>query len=140
MNNRYKVWIVLSLVAVFAIGLAAGYFGERYIVHKAFHRGRPHFPTVESLAKDLGLTKDQQDRIRKIFEGNEARLKAFGDDFHKRMDDLRGQLKREVDAVLTQEQIGRLEAMIKEYIGKDKAQKDKSSGDSSRPQDKGDMK
>jgi len=138
MNNKYKLWIVLSLAAVFVIGLAAGYLGERYIVHRAFHKGRPHFPTVESWARDLDLTKDQQDRIREIFAGNEARLKAFGDDFHRRMDEIRAQLKREVDAVLTPEQIVRLEALIKKYVGKDKTGKDKSSGDSSRPKDKGD--
>ncbi len=34
MNAKLKFWIVVSLVSVFAIGVAVGYFGERYVVHK----------------------------------------------------------------------------------------------------------
>ena len=147
MNTKYKLWIVLSLIAVFAIGLATGYFSERYLVHKRHEmkggpdgRRPPHFPTVESLARDLNLTRDQQDRIREIFRKNETRLKGFGDEFHKRLDEIRGQLKSEVDAVLTPEQIRKLEAMISEYMKKDRMSHDNMPGDPSRHQDKGDMK
>jgi len=147
MNTKYKLWIVLSLVAVFAIGLATGYFSERYLVHKRHEmkggpdgRRPPHFPTVESLARDLNLTRDQQDRIREIFRKNEARLKGFGDEFHKRLDEIRGQLKSEVDAVLTPEQIRKLEAMISEYMKKDRMSHDIGPGDPSAHTDKGDKK
>ena len=146
MNTKYKIWIVLSLVAVFAIGLMTGYFSERYLVHRGPHKGgpegrrQPHFPTVESLARDLDLTQDQQDRIRGIFKENEARLKDFGTGFHKRLDEIRAQLKREVDAVLTPDQIRKLESLISEYMKKNKmpAEKDNRPGDSSGPRDKGD--
>lgn len=145
MNTKYKLWIILSLVAVFAIGLTTGYFSERYLVHRGPHKGgpesrRPHFPTVESLARDLDLTQDQQDRIRGIFKENEARLKDFGAGFHKRLDEIRAQLKREVDAVLTPDQIRKLESLISEYMKKNKmpAEKDNRPGDSSGPRDKGD--
>jgi hypothetical protein len=148
MNTKYKLWIILSLVAVFVIGLAAGFFGERYLVHRRPGQGGgpegrrpPHFPTVESLAKDLDLTKDQQDRIREIFNGNEGRLKAFSDEFHKRLDGIRGQLKSEVDAVLTPDQIKRLGILIDEYMKKDKIPHKDMPGDSSRhKEDKGDVK
>jgi Spy/CpxP family protein refolding chaperone len=146
MNTKYKLWIVLSLVAVFVIGLATGYLSERYLVHRRSHGGGqegrrpPHFPTVESLARDLDLTPDQQERIREIFKGNEARLKAFGDEFHKRLDEIRAQLKKEIDAVLTAEQIKKLEAMISEYMKKDGMSHKSASGGPSRREDQGDKK
>jgi Spy/CpxP family protein refolding chaperone len=136
MNAKLKFWIVVSLVAVFAIGVAVGYFGERYVVHKR-HEPRedqrgdgrpPHFPTVETLAKDLGLNPEQQDKIREIFRNNEPRLEAFGGEFHKRLGELRDQLMAEVKAVLTPEQKAKLEARIREF----KEKKRKDSEDSRR--------
>jgi Spy/CpxP family protein refolding chaperone len=141
MNTKYKFWIVVSLIAVFGIGLATGYFSERYIVHKRQESRRPpHFPTVESLAKDLDLTQDQQDRVREVFRKNEERLKAFGEDFHKRIDKIRAELKSEVDAILSPEQVRKLESLIEEYMKKDKQGRnshDKMPEDASRHQDKG---
>jgi len=123
MNAKVKFWIIFSLVAVFIIGGAAGYFGERYLVHKRHEmrpegrdRRGPHFPTVEILAKELSLSQVQQDQIREIFKRNEDRLKAFGEEFHKRLGEMRSQLKNEIDAVLTPEQKQKLEAMINEFM------------------------
>jgi len=123
MNAKVKFWIIFSLVAVFIIGGAAGYFGERYLVHKRHEMGAggrdrrcPHFPTVEILAKELSLSQVQQDQIREIFKRNEDRLKAFGEEFHKRLGEMRSQLKNEIDAVLTPEQKQKLEAMINEFM------------------------
>lgn len=126
MNRKLKLWIVVSLVAVFAIGVGVGYFGERYIVHKR-HEARsdkrgdgrpPHFPTVETMAKDLGLSQAQQDRIREIFKANEARIEAFGKEFHARLGELRGRLMDEIKAVLTPEQTADMEARIRAYMEK----------------------
>ena len=138
MNAKLKFWIVASLVAVFAIGVAVGYFGERYVVHKRHELrgdkrgdGQPaHFPTVETLAKDLGLSPEQQDRIREIFRSNEGRLEAFSEEFHKRLGELRGRLMAEVKDVLTPEQKAKLEARIKEFKKKRrKEREDKDKGE-----------
>jgi len=147
MNAKVKFWIIFSLIAVFVIGGAAGYFGERYLVHKR-HEPRPgerdgrgpHFPTVEMLAKELSLTQAQQDQIREIFKRNEDRLKTFGEEFHKRLGEMRSQIKNEIDAVLTPEQKQKLEAMISQFMKKDKPSRDKMPGDPSRQMDKGDKK
>jgi Spy/CpxP family protein refolding chaperone len=135
MNAKLKFWIVVSLVAVFAIGVAVGYFGERYVVHKRHESrgdkrgdGRPsHFPTVETMAKDLGLSQEQQDRIREIFKSNEVRLEAFSGEFHKRLGELRDELMAEVKAVLTPEQKANLEARINEF--KEKRRKEREAKD-----------
>jgi len=129
MNAKLKLWIVVSLVAVFAIGVGVGYFGERYIVHKR-HEPRgdgrpPHFPTVETMAKDLGLSQAQQDRIREIFKNNEARLEAFGTEFHDRLGELRGELMGEIKAVLTPEQNAEMEARIRAYMEKRRKDREK---------------
>jgi Spy/CpxP family protein refolding chaperone len=134
MNAKLKFWIVVSLVAVFAIGVAVGYFGERYVVHHRHEQrgdkrgdGRPaHFPTVETLAKDLGLSLEQQDRIREIFKKNEAVLETFSGEFHQHLGELREKLMEEVKAVLTPEQRAKLDARIREFKEKRrKEQEDK---------------
>jgi len=149
MNAKLKLWIVVSLVAVFAIGVAVGYFGERYVVHKRHETrgggkgdGRPaHFPTVETLAKDLGLSPEQQDRIREIFKNNEARLEAFGGEFHRHLGELRDQLMGEIKAVLTSEQRAKLDARIREFKEKRRKEYEDSRRDPSRDQeDKGEIR
>lgn len=147
MNAKVKFWIIFSLVAVFIIGGTAGYFGERYLVHKRHEprpgerdRRGPRFPTVEILAKELSLSQAQQDQIREIFKRNEERLKAFGEEFHERLGEMRSQIKNEIDAVLTPEQKQKLEAMIDQFMKKEKPAHDKMPGDRSRQMDKGDKK
>ncbi len=147
MNAKVKFWIVFSLIAVFVIGGAAGYFGERYLVHKRHEprpgerdRRGPHFPTVEILAKELSLSQAQQDQIREIFKRNEDRLKAFGEEFHKRVErDARPDQKRDRRRPDPGAE-AKLEAMINEYIGKRKAQHEETRRDPSRQTDKGEVK
>ncbi len=143
MNAKLRLWIVVSLVAVFAIGVAVGYFGERYVVHKRHEEARggkgdgrpPHFPTVETMAKDLGLSLDQQARIREIFKNNEPRLEALGQEVHAHLGQLREQLMAEIKAVLTPEQIAKLDARLREFREKRKKENDSSRRDPSREQD-----
>ena len=147
MNGKYKVWIVFSLVAVFILGITTGYFSERYLVHKRFEqrdgqedRRVHHPPTIEDLAKAINLDQGQQDRIREAFRMNEERLKAFGEDYHKQLNEIRAQLKTEIDTILTPEQKQKLEALIQESKAKRKDWNGQERRDTSRPQDKGDRK
>ncbi len=80
MKTKYKILIALTLVVVFGLGVAAGVLGERYVVHQSRQRAmasRPHMPSPEDWAKELGLTQEQQDKIHAIFKGNEERMKAY---------------------------------------------------------------
>jgi Spy/CpxP family protein refolding chaperone len=118
MSGRLKFWIVVSLVGVFALGIAGGYFGERYFRHVRFERQkqeRPRFPTLESMSRDLALTAEQQAKIREIFQRNEERLKSLRGLMHDHLEAMRGQLKVEIDAVLTPEQIKKMDAMVEKH-------------------------
>ncbi len=118
MKNKYRIWIALSLLVVFGLGVAAGVFGERYLSHKNFRRPpepRPHFPTLETMAQELELTVEQKERIREIFKRSEERLKEFRSESNARLWELRKTLKVEVDSVLTVEQIQKMEDLIRRY-------------------------
>ena len=118
MKTKHKILIALTLLAVFGLGVAAGVLGERYFVHRKFRRPsaeRPHPPSLESWANELGLTQDQQARIREIFKKNEDRMKAYRTESHDRLGEIRRLLRDEIDTVLTPEQKKKNEEMIRRF-------------------------
>jgi len=130
MKNKYMFWIIFSLIVAFAAGLIGGAFGERYYLQKRHdrgERGRPHPPSLEQMAKDLGLSADQREQIKKIFEGNEAKLKKLRADMHDRLRTLRAELKKEIDSVLTAEQRQKIETIIKKHTRQDKKKPEEGS-------------
>lgn len=145
MQNRYKLWIVLSLVVTFGAGLLGGIFGERYYFHSQGHsrqaggqRGGPHFPSLEQMSQELGLSAEQQGKIKAIFEDNDTRLKDLRTEMHSRLGTIRSELKDRIDTVLTPEQKTKLEAKIQKYLEQRKRENDRRrpGSDKDRPQDK----
>lgn len=137
--RKYKIWIALSLLVVFGLGAAAGVFGERYLIHKKFRRPpepRPHFPTMETMAVELELSAEQKETIREIFKKSEERLKEFRSDYTARLRELRRMLKVEVDAVLTPEQIQKMEDLIRRYSEMRRKPPDGKGHDSRRERDR----
>jgi len=124
MKKRPTAWLAAALAVVFLAGAAAGIFFERLVLSPRGGHGRPsgHFPSLEILARELDLTADQQARIKDIFERNEERFRGLRGDIRKNLNDIREQLKREIDAVLTPEQIKKLQDMIARH--KDKARRE----------------
>jgi cell division protein ZapA (FtsZ GTPase activity inhibitor) len=115
MIKKYKLWVVLTLVAVFGLGAAAGIFSERYLMHRRDRRpSQPRTPFVllEPVVKALNLTADQQDKLRDIFKRSDERMKVLDGEIHGRLREIRTELKSEVDAILTPEQRARLEELI----------------------------
>jgi Spy/CpxP family protein refolding chaperone len=148
MQNKYKFWLVLSVVVAFGAGLLGGVFSERYYFHGRRHaqmvrdeRRPPHFPSLVQLAQELGLSAEQQEQIKKIFEDNDARLKDLRAEMDTRLEAVRSELKTKMDAVLTPEQKAKFEAKIKEHIQqrKQEAEKRRQSfeRDRSQPKPKG---
>ncbi len=121
MIKKYRLWVALTLLAVFALGAAAGVFGERYLMHRRFRRpAQPRTPylLLEPVAKALALTAEQQDKLREIFKRSDERMKVLDTEIHSRLREIRAQLKTEVDAVLTPDQRTKLEEMIQKEISK----------------------
>jgi len=118
MKTKYKILVALTLLVVFGLGVAAGVLGQRYVTHRASRRAaaaRPHPPSPESWAKELGLTQEQQDKMREIFKRNEERMKAYRTESRARLGELRKQLWEETDAVLTPEQKKKNDEMIRRF-------------------------
>ena len=126
MIKKYRIWVALTLLAVFALGAAAGVFGERYLMHRPSRRpSQPHtpFPLLEPVAKALALTAEQQDKLREIFKRSDERMKVLDTEIHARLREIRAQLKNEVDGVLTPEQRTKLEELIQKEMSKRQARR-----------------
>ncbi|OGD18326.1 MAG: hypothetical protein A2W03_14380 [Candidatus Aminicenantes bacterium RBG_16_63_16] len=151
MQDKYKFWLVLSLVVAFGAGLLGGVFGERYYFHSRSHarmarpqRSGPHFPSLEQMSRELGLSAEQREKIKATFEDNDTRLKDLRSEMHNRLGTIRTELKDKIDAVLTPEQKTKLEAKIEKYLQQRKrdSERRRPRSDRERPQDKptGEMK
>lgn len=118
MKTKYRLLVALTLLVVFGLGVAAGVLGERYASHRKERRAaaaRPHPPSPESWARELGLSQEQQDRIGDIFKGNEERMKAYRTESRARLGELRKALKAEIDAVLTPEQKAKNDEILRRF-------------------------
>jgi Spy/CpxP family protein refolding chaperone len=127
MIKKYKIWVALTLLVVFALGAAAGVFGERYLMHKRYRRPaqpRTPFLLLEPVAKALALTAEQQDKLREIFKRSDERMKELDSEIHARLREVRAQLKSEVESVLTPEQRAKLEELIKKEMSKRESRRD----------------
>jgi len=119
MNNKYKLWVTVSLIVVFALGVAVGIFGGRMFLEKK-KPGPPQrqepFPTMEVISKELQLTPQQEGQIREIFKRSEERFESFRKEVHGRLAELRQQLKTEMDNVLTPEQQKKMQELMERYM------------------------
>ena len=117
MKTKYKLIAALLMLVVFGLGVAAGILGERCVVHKNRHAtaGRPHPPSPEDWARELGLTQAQQDQIKEIFKKNEERMKTYRAESRARLNELRKMLWDETNMVLTPEQKAKNDEMIRRF-------------------------
>ncbi|MDD8030414.1 MAG: hypothetical protein PHQ25_00245 [Acidobacteriota bacterium] len=132
MNNKYKLWVALSLIVVFALGVAVGVFGGKTFLDKQKPKPRPKqepFPTLEIISKELQLTPEQETQIREAFKRSEERFQAFGKEVHRRLGELREQLKTEVDEILTTEQEKKMAELMEKYTRKRRGEAPDRRGD-----------
>jgi Spy/CpxP family protein refolding chaperone len=138
MKTKYKILVALTLLVVFSLGVAAGVLGERYVVHKKDRRpsaARPHSPSPEDWAKELGLTEDQKAQMREIFKKNEERMKEYRSESRVRLNELRKKLWDETNAVLTPEQKQKNDEMIRRYEERRKKESERNTSRDRREQD-----
>ena len=120
MNKGARLWIVLSIIAVFIAGLGGGILLDRTLLHKESKRSTRskssvRFPTLEIMAEELGLSQEQQDGIRQIFRDSEEELKAYNKQIQGRFREMRHNLQQKIKNLLDDEQIKKYEAMIENY-------------------------
>jgi len=118
MKTKYRVLVALTLLVVFGLGVAAGFLFEKYVVHRKDKRvaaSRQHAPSPEDWFNELGLSQEQRDQIRQIFERNEERMKAYRSDGRARLAEIRKMLRDEINAVLTPEQKKKNDDMIRRF-------------------------
>jgi len=139
MINRYKLWIVLSILVAFAAGLLGGIFCERYYFHRKRHakiartqRSEPRPPDIREMARDLGLSAEQQDQIKKIFESNDARLKELRTEMHNRLSGIRSEITSQIDSVLTPEQKSKFDSIIARHREQAKKESEQRRNDRGR--------
>ncbi len=135
MKNHYKLWTIISLIIVFSAGLIGGVLLDKHIFNKKHKsqyertdrkkKSSTRFPTLDIMAKELGLSAEQKEKIQEIFKNNEERFKTLRKDINERLMDIRVQLKNEIKSVLTEDQQAKYEAMIKKYHSQRKREIDK---------------
>jgi hypothetical protein len=111
MKSKYKLWIFLSFIIVFAAGVFGGILLEKYIINK-----KPYFATLEDMANELNLTDGQEREIREIFKNNDSKFKNLSSHFYEQLSKMRTQLKNEISNVLNENQRVKFEAMIEKHI------------------------
>jgi Skp family chaperone for outer membrane proteins len=125
MKNSYKFWIIISFVVVFAAGVAGGILFEKSFLDKkprrnTERRSSVRFPTLEMMAEELGLSSEQQEKLKEIFKNNEERLNTLRSQIHEQYSALRSQVKEEMMQVFSEEQKIKFEAMIEKYLAERK--------------------
>jgi Spy/CpxP family protein refolding chaperone len=119
--KRERLYSVLALVAAFLLGGVAGAFGMRAHVFRGF-ADRMHGPPgrarmefrLEAMSRELDLSSDQRDKIRKVFESHEQERRALFDRCAPEQRVLMDKVDGEIRALLTPEQQKKHDEMIRE--------------------------
>jgi hypothetical protein len=107
MFNKSKALAIGLLVATFVLGAAVG--GGAWAAFQDDHgppsrRGRERVSFAERLERDLGLTAAQRASVDSILGRREDAMREMWSEMQPRYDSLRAQIRREIDAVLNEEQ------------------------------------
>jgi Spy/CpxP family protein refolding chaperone len=145
--KQSRLWVVISLVLVFAAGAAAGIFAQRCLFNpKPVQRVQSNRgPSPAEWEKTLGLSEEQKTQIHEIFKKSDVRIEELRSDFYKseyykeyskRVGEIRAQLRKDINAVLTPEQKAKQDEMEKKFREARKKEADRRSAESSpRPKD-----
>jgi hypothetical protein len=109
--RRLHLWTALILLGVFLAGAATG-AGLSALLRTPRHPGQPHGPAMlpPPLA-ELGLSPEQVEQARAIFERHRAEMEAAVQAAFPRVRAVQEQVDSELRAILTSEQAARLDAM-----------------------------
>jgi hypothetical protein len=115
----------LIVAAVFVIGFAAGALSLNLYQHLTSSkkpdppRGRSEY-ILEKMKEEVGLTSDQQDRIKKILDETGEKYIEIRKDidpvmkpFEPRFDAVRQESRARIRALLSEDQLPRFEEMVR---------------------------
>jgi Spy/CpxP family protein refolding chaperone len=118
MKNKYRWLAGATILIVFALGVAVGIFGDLYLRDVLSSKPRPHRPPspgMDSWAKELGLTTEQQTAIAEVFKETDQRWSLLDSEYNKQVGEIRNLIKQDIDRILTAEQRAKMEAMIRRF-------------------------
>ena len=121
-----KTWMAVALFAALAIGAGSGILLDRYLLLPATSaevrtgggRHREHGQRMlEHLRERLELTETQAAELEKVLERNHETARRFWSESREGYEAIRQQFRRDIRALLTEEQREKFDAMVAEYEG-----------------------
>lgn len=138
MKNKSRFWMVVTIVVIFVAGAVSGAFLDRLLFAGHHDQGRRDgAPSIDQMAKDLGLSPDQKAKVQEIFNQSEARFKELRTNVHQCLTQIREEIKNEIDIVLTPEQRQKFEALIQEHDAQRQKENDARRRNTQEPPPKG---
>lgn len=129
-----RKWMGVTLVATLLIGVGVGILVDRFLLAPtAFgadverRRGRHEDHTrkmVDRLESRLDLTAEQVAQLEEVMGKNHDTARTFWADSRAEFEKLRQQFRRDIRALLTDEQQSRFDEMVREYEEKRKRRDD----------------
>lgn len=115
---RRKLWFLVFVAVVLAIGFSAGVAADRYFTfRRGPFSGRPGPPKpaeiADRMSRELGLSADQRSQLEAIFQKNGDRLEQFHVQTRTQFETLRRQMESEITSILTPEQRAKYEEQRK---------------------------
>jgi Spy/CpxP family protein refolding chaperone len=126
-DSRLRLWFALFVLVVFCVGLAGGVLIGRTVMRRAVVErgvdrdrgprdggpgpggprrggGPPPRALAERLAKDLGLTAEQQTKVEAVLTASREQVERLQRDVRERLDAEQRGLRDEIRKILTPEQ------------------------------------
>ncbi len=126
-STRMRLWAGLFVLVVFVAGIAGGVAVRPWIVSESQAasaepdlrgggRGARRAPMTERLldriASDIGLTEEQDQQLREVFETGRQRLREVSEDVGRQFETEREQMNAEIATILTAEQMEKFDQEI----------------------------
>lgn len=126
-------WMWATLAATLALGVGLGIFVDRVVLERAVHsdsvdvsprRHDDHVrPFREHLQQVLDLSPEQREALEVVLAKNHEIAREFWEASRRDFDTLRQQFRRDIRAVLTEEQTVRFDRMLAERDARRKQRK-----------------
>ena len=105
------------LAVALAAGMLIGWFAAMGAVHCRMHGGWHDKPKMlEHFSRELKLTADQKEKVRKIIEATREQIKVLHNEAKPRFDAIRADTDARIRAILTPEQLPRFEKLRTEML------------------------